>query len=428
MLLGIDVLPEVMSEDDSSSSILAVKTRFGHAFMGTYEDQPASDVCQSPEPEKTSETTVAEKPDDSLQEKPDDSLQKNNLITCGALVAVPTEQTTKGRVPLDSGTDMSSVTSQAAKELELQPMDPEMTVAALGGLNESVLPTTHLSLLSYQREDWNDQVPAVTSNQMFTPQPEADASVVEEQPQVKGLIPADPPSYDAGRIDVPPETDALPCIQDPNGPRSSITAVETALGHEVMGTDPPEEDTVQVEAEESVTTQVDVPKELINSSSDQDPVGVKLPVTFTNFNLPPAYNDRNLPVEEPEAAELLLQEYPARESYSSNISQLTAPPHKTISFIIPTTTLESFLGQDRPQPEDPVTCHQTQLPYHCNYVCMAEPLGLSLIPFYYRCNPSWNWSPAAGEHSLHNYSNYPDPAPRPVASKHLALSSYLHWQ
>ena len=71
-------------------------------------------------------------------------------------------------------------------------MDPEMTVAALGDLNESVLPTTHLSLLSYQREDWNDQVPAVTSNQMFTPQPEADASVVEEQPEVKGLIPADP--------------------------------------------------------------------------------------------------------------------------------------------------------------------------------------------------------------------------------------------
>ena len=192
---------------------------------------------------------------------------------------------------------------------------------------------------------------------------------------MKGLIPANPPSYDAGRIDVPPETDALPCIQDPNGPRSSITTVETALGHEVMGTDP---HTVQVEAEESVTTQVDVPKELINSSSDQDPVGVKLPVTFTNFNLPPAYNDRNFPVEEPEAVELLLQEYPARESYSSNINQLTAPPHKTISFIIPTTTLESFLGQDRPQPEDPVTCHQTQLPYHCNYVWLS-PWGSLLF-------------------------------------------------
>ena len=44
VLLGIDVLPGVLSPDSSNPSILAVHTRFGHAFMGTYGDNPPTGV------------------------------------------------------------------------------------------------------------------------------------------------------------------------------------------------------------------------------------------------------------------------------------------------------------------------------------------------------------------------------------------------
>ena len=47
VLLGIDVLPGVLSTDSSNSSILAVNTRFGHAFMGTYGDKLPAGVFPS---------------------------------------------------------------------------------------------------------------------------------------------------------------------------------------------------------------------------------------------------------------------------------------------------------------------------------------------------------------------------------------------
>ena len=196
----------------------------------------------------------------------DDSLHQNKLMmTCEALATGPTGKSMPVRALLDSGADVSV---QVAKHLKLQKLDSTMAVATFGDLTENVCPTTHFTLSSFHRKDWSVQVFAVIIKKITSTQPRQDASIVREMPGVKGLTPADPHFHKPGRIDVLLGADVLPYIQNLNGPRSSIIAVETVFGHAFMGTyqstQPvqPKEATIQVVAEKSVPT----PEERVNDS------------------------------------------------------------------------------------------------------------------------------------------------------------------
>ena len=77
-------------------------------------------------------------------------------MTCMAKATGPTGETMSVRALLDSGADVSSVTSQVAKQLKLQKLDAVMAIETFGDSKTTAyLPTTNLVLSSLSSpDDW----------------------------------------------------------------------------------------------------------------------------------------------------------------------------------------------------------------------------------------------------------------------------------
>ena len=82
--------------------------------------------------------------------QPDSSLHKKKLMmTCMAKATGPTGETMAVRALLDSGADVSSVTSQVAKQLKLQKHDAVMAIETYGdSRTKSYLPTANFMISS----------------------------------------------------------------------------------------------------------------------------------------------------------------------------------------------------------------------------------------------------------------------------------------
>ena len=171
--------------------------------------------------------------------KPDSSLHKKKLMmTCMAKATGPTGETMSVRALLDSGADVSSVTSQVAKQLKLQKLDAVMAIETFGdSRTNTYLPTANFVLSSLSSpDDWSIQVTAAIIDKITSHYPKEDASVVKEMSAVQGLDPADPLFHIPGRIDVLLGIDVLPGVLSADDSNSSILAVKTRFGHAFMGT------------------------------------------------------------------------------------------------------------------------------------------------------------------------------------------------
>ena len=171
-----------------------------------------------------------------------DSLHQNKLMmTCEALATGPTGKSIPVRALLDSGADISSITTRVANHLQLKHSGSQVAVATFGSPTEQVCPATHFTLSSFNKESWKLPVAAVIIKKITDDQPRQDASLVKQMPVVQGLTPADPKFHLPGRVDVLLGADVLPYIQSPSGTsnrvhQSSIIAVETVFGHAFTGT------------------------------------------------------------------------------------------------------------------------------------------------------------------------------------------------
>ena len=161
------------------------------------------------------------------------------LMTCEVLITGPTGKSMPVRALLDSGADLSSITTKVAKHLKLKSLQNTVAVTTFGSSTEQICEATTFTLSSLLKKGWSHQVSAVMVEKITGEHPRQDASLVKDLPALKNLTPADPLFHKPGRIDVLLGADVLPYVQSPSNtsdPPSSIIAVNTVFGHAFMGT------------------------------------------------------------------------------------------------------------------------------------------------------------------------------------------------
>ena len=108
----------------------------------------------------------------------DSSFNKNKLMmTCEAVATGPTGKSMRVRALLDSGADVSSVTSKVATHLNLKHLDTTVAVATFGSDQEQVCKAANFTLSSLHRQDWSHQVSAVIIDKITDNHLKQDASL-----------------------------------------------------------------------------------------------------------------------------------------------------------------------------------------------------------------------------------------------------------
>ena len=169
---------------------------------------------------------------------PVNSLRHSKLLmTCQAMIIGPAGKSMPVRILLDSGADVSCVTTQVAKHLKLMPVEP-VAVRPCGPSSEYLCQSADFTVCTMSEGDWKLEMSAVIIDRITGFQPKQDASAVREIALKQGWVLADPKFDQPGRIDVLLGADVLPHVQLHEGPVPSIMAVPTVFGHALMGTYP----------------------------------------------------------------------------------------------------------------------------------------------------------------------------------------------
>ena len=165
------------------------------------------------------------------------NLNRNKLLmTCQAMATGPTGKTMPIRMLLDSGADISSVTTRVANHLKLKRMGPPVLVETYGGKEEQAVRSAEFSITSLVNKDWRLALTVLVTDKIIGVQPRQDASVVKAMAEKEGWVLADPQFDQPERIDVLLGADALPYCQTSQGSTNPIMATETVFGHALSGT------------------------------------------------------------------------------------------------------------------------------------------------------------------------------------------------
>ena len=163
------------------------------------------------------------------------------------------------RILLDSGADLSSVTTRVARHLQLIPTEP-VSVGAWGNSENQICQSADFTINTMVKSDWQLTMSAVITDRITGIQPRQDAAIVREIAEAQGWDLADPKFDQPGRIDVLLGADILPYVQKHQSPVDSIMSVETVFGHALMGTYPdkgplkPRQGTIHIVTDEAVPT------------------------------------------------------------------------------------------------------------------------------------------------------------------------------
>ena len=139
------------------------------------------------------------------------------------------------RALLDSGADLSAVTTQVAKHLQLENHE-RVNVGPFGDSDQQTCYSADFTLSTLLRKNWKLDMTAIISKKITPPQPLQDASAVKEMALAMGCTLADPTFYKPGKIDVLIGSDLLPYVLSTEENPFPIMAVETIFGHAFMGT------------------------------------------------------------------------------------------------------------------------------------------------------------------------------------------------
>ena len=169
---------------------------------------------------------------------PVNSLRNSKLLmTWQAMIVGPKEKSMPVRILLDSGAEVSCVTTQVAKHLKLMPVEP-VSVRPCGPGGQYLCQSADFTVCTMSEGNWKLEMSAVIIDRITGIQPRQDAAVVKEMALKQGWVLADPHFDQPGRIDVLLGADVLPHVQLHEGPVPSIMAVPTVFGHALMGTYP----------------------------------------------------------------------------------------------------------------------------------------------------------------------------------------------
>ena len=166
------------------------------------------------------------------------SLAQNKLLmTCQILATGPTGKSMSIRGLLDSGADISAVTSRVAKHLGLKKLNTTVAVSSYGDvINQPAAPTVSLVMDSIHAKPWQATIEAVVIDKITGTIPRSSASSIREHPGLQGVQLADPNFDLPGRVDLLLGIDILPQILKGGVSSGSVGVWQTTLGHAVMGT------------------------------------------------------------------------------------------------------------------------------------------------------------------------------------------------
>ena len=166
------------------------------------------------------------------------SLTKTKLLmTCPVMARGPSGKSMPVRGLLDSGADISAITTRVAKHLGLKKLNTCVTVSAYGDVaSQGPSPVVTLAISAIHSEPWEASVDAVVIDKITGAIPRSKVSSVREHPSLQGVRLADPNFDLPGRIDLLLGTDILPQILKGGVSSGSLGVWKTTLGHRVMGT------------------------------------------------------------------------------------------------------------------------------------------------------------------------------------------------
>ena len=171
------------------------------------------------------------------------SLSSNKLLmTCQVLATGPTGKAMPIRGLLDSGADISAVTTKVAKQLGLRKLGTTVSVSSYGDVMQPASPSVSLTIDSIHAKPWQAGIEAVVVDKITGTIPRSKATSVREHPCMQGLQLADPHFDLPARVDLLLGVDVLPQILKSSVSSGSVGIWKTTLGHTVMGTykDPPQ--------------------------------------------------------------------------------------------------------------------------------------------------------------------------------------------
>ena len=146
------------------------------------------------------------------------SLSSNKLLmTCQVLATGPTGKAMPIRGLLDSGADISAVTTKVAKQLGLRKLGTTVSVSSYGDVMQPASPSVSLTIDSIHAKPWQAGIEAVVVDKITGTIPRSKATSVREHPCMQGLQLADPHFDLPGRVDLLLGVDVLPRVVFPLG-------------------------------------------------------------------------------------------------------------------------------------------------------------------------------------------------------------------
>ena len=306
------------------------------------------------------------------------------LMTCQVLVTGPGGKSMPARALLDSGADVSSITTKVARHLNLKTLQDTVAVASFGSSTEQICGATTFTLSSMQKEGWSHQVTAVMVDKITGDHPRQDASIVKSLPSIKHLTPADPLFHRPGRIDVLLGADILPYVQSTSAAPSSILAVDTVFGHAFMGTYHPTISDLPVKASIQLATESSSPptlKQLIQDTArlweSEAPLLTASPHNLEEIRVLQEYDNTHKYVSTAGKYEVLLPKRPERRQLGESKTYSLQRYFQNEASLSKKGTLPQFqavieeyfdLGHARPCTED-----ELQLPCTVSnfFLCMG---------------------------------------------------------
>ena len=181
---------------------------------------------------------------------------KKLLMTCQVMATGPSGKTMPVRGLLDSGAEVSAVTTQVARKLGLKKLDTTVSVTAFGGGVKGASPSVVLSIQAIHAEPWQTELEAVVVDKITDSIPRTRAPAVRRHPSLQGVLLADPHFDIPGRVDLLLGVDVLPQILKGCVYSGTLGVCETTLGHAIMGTYSEPNNSKQITAVVQVVQQV----------------------------------------------------------------------------------------------------------------------------------------------------------------------------
>ena len=229
-------------------------------------------------------------------------LRRNKLMmTCMAKVTGPTGRSQKVRCLLDSASDVCSITTRVANQLQVNYVDETVALTMFSKKDSSQFRAATFNISSFLDPEWSIEIVAAVTDHISEPHPRTSAAEIKEKLVAHGDPLADPTFDTPGKIDVLLGSDVMPYVLSSAEHPSSLIALSTVFGKAIMGTWKEGEDNATdnlVNAAVNTVTTAPVPQEIAARDEMFNSTMIKFWETEQPPKEAPAFTPEELRVQE----------------------------------------------------------------------------------------------------------------------------------